>query len=105
MNSKAESGEGKEDEQMDFKYIKKDITKIPQKFIDQGLFTEGGLENLQKNERIEGFKPSKEYQEQLEEFGDAGFPDGLLFPCIPFISSLGIGITEARRYIDLIPKL
>lgn len=34
MNSKAESGDGKEDEQMDFKYIKKDITKIPQKFID-----------------------------------------------------------------------
>ncbi|NQW65180.1 MAG: hypothetical protein HQ452_04075 [Actinobacteria bacterium] len=46
-----------------------------------------------------------EYQELLEEFGDAGFADGLLFPCIPFISSLGIGITEARRYIDLIPKL
>ena len=46
-----------------------------------------------------------EYQELLEEFGDAGFADGLLFPCIAFIPSLGIGITEARRYINLIPKL
>jgi hypothetical protein len=32
MNDKAKSGKGKGDEQMQFKYIKKDITKIPQKF-------------------------------------------------------------------------
>ena len=34
MNDKAKSGEGKGDEQMEFKYIKKDISKIPQKFND-----------------------------------------------------------------------
>lgn len=34
MNDKAKSGEGKGDEQMMFKYIKKDVTKIPQKFLD-----------------------------------------------------------------------
>lgn len=32
MNDKAKSGEGDGDEQMEFKYIKKDINKIPQKF-------------------------------------------------------------------------
>lgn len=32
MNDKAKSGEGKGNEQMEFKYIKKDINKIPQKF-------------------------------------------------------------------------
>jgi hypothetical protein len=32
MNDKAKSGKGKGDEQMEFKYIKKDITKLPQKF-------------------------------------------------------------------------
>lgn len=46
-----------------------------------------------------------EYREQLEEFGDAGFADGLLFPCIPFIPELQIGIAEAQSYITLIPKL
>jgi hypothetical protein len=34
MNDKAISGKGKKDEQMEFKYIKRDITKIPQKFND-----------------------------------------------------------------------
>lgn len=34
MNDKAKSGNGKEDEQMEFKYIKKDISQIPQKFND-----------------------------------------------------------------------
>jgi hypothetical protein len=34
MNDKAKSGKGKGDEQMEFKYIKKDVTKIPQKFND-----------------------------------------------------------------------
>lgn len=34
LNDKAKSGEGKGDEQMMFKYIKKDVTKIPQKFLD-----------------------------------------------------------------------
>ncbi|MFY7886765.1 MAG: ATP-grasp domain-containing protein [Dolichospermum sp.] len=34
MNDKAKSGDGKGDEQMMFKYIKKDVTKIPQKFND-----------------------------------------------------------------------
>ncbi len=46
-----------------------------------------------------------EYREQLEEFGEAGFADGLLFPCIPFIPELQIGIAEAQSYITLIPKL
>ena len=46
-----------------------------------------------------------EYREQLEEFGEAGFADGLLFPCIPFIPALQIGIAEAQSYITLIPKL
>jgi hypothetical protein len=32
MNDKAKSGKGKKDEQMDFKYIKMDINKIPEKF-------------------------------------------------------------------------
>jgi len=32
MNDKAKSGEGDGDEQMEFKYIKKDINKIPEKF-------------------------------------------------------------------------
>jgi hypothetical protein len=32
LNDKAKSGNGKHDEEMAFKYIKKDITKIPQKF-------------------------------------------------------------------------
>lgn len=32
MNDKAKSGEGKGDEEMEFKYIKKDINKIPEKF-------------------------------------------------------------------------
>ena len=34
MNDKAKSGEGKGDEQMEFKYIKHDANKIPQKFKD-----------------------------------------------------------------------
>jgi hypothetical protein len=34
MNDKAKSGKGKGDEQMMFKYIKKDVTKIPGKFND-----------------------------------------------------------------------
>lgn len=46
-----------------------------------------------------------EYLEQLEEFGSAGFIDGLIFPCIPYIPALGIGLNEARSYIELIPKL
>ena len=33
MNDKAKSGKGKGDERMEFKYIKRDITKIPNKFI------------------------------------------------------------------------
>jgi hypothetical protein len=32
MNDKAKSGKGKKDEQMDFKYIKMDVNKIPEKF-------------------------------------------------------------------------
>jgi hypothetical protein len=34
MNDKAKSGEGKGEEKMEFKYIKKDINNIPQKFND-----------------------------------------------------------------------
>lgn len=33
LNDKAKSGEGKGEEQMMFKYIKKDVTKIPEKFM------------------------------------------------------------------------
>lgn len=34
MNAKAKSGDGKDDEQMEFKYIKRKINTIPQKFKD-----------------------------------------------------------------------
>lgn len=34
MNDKAKSGKGKGDDQMEFKYIKHDVAKIPQKFKD-----------------------------------------------------------------------
>ena len=34
MNDKAKTGEGKADEQTEFKYIKHDVTKIPQKYKD-----------------------------------------------------------------------
>lgn len=46
-----------------------------------------------------------EYQDQVAEFGEAGFADGLLFPCIPFIQKLGIGAAETQRYLLTIARL
>lgn len=43
-----------------------------------------------------------EFFAHRDEFGEAGFADGLLFPAIPFISKLGIGRAEIISYIESI---
>ena len=43
-----------------------------------------------------------EFFAHRDEFGDAGFADGLLFPAIPYISKFGIGRAEITSYLKLI---
>ena len=43
-----------------------------------------------------------EFFSHRDEFGDAGFADGLLFPAIPYISKFGIGRAEITSYLKLI---
>ncbi len=43
-----------------------------------------------------------EFFAHRDEFGEAGFADGLLFPAIPYISKFGIGRAEIISYLNLI---
>ena len=43
-----------------------------------------------------------EFFTQRDEFGEAGFADGLLFPAIPYISKFGIGRAEITSYLNSI---
>ena len=43
-----------------------------------------------------------EFFAHRDEFGEAGFADGLLFPAIPYISKFGIGRAEITSYFNLI---
>ncbi len=43
-----------------------------------------------------------EFFAHRDEFGEAGFADGLLFPAIPYISKFGIGRAEITSYFNSI---
>ena len=43
-----------------------------------------------------------EFFAHRDEFGEAGFADGLLFPAIPYISKFRIGRAEITSYLNLI---
>ena len=43
-----------------------------------------------------------EFFAHRDEFGEAGFADGLLFPAIPYISKFGIGRAEIISYLNSI---
>ena len=43
-----------------------------------------------------------EFFAHRDEFGEAGFADGLLFPAIPYISKFGIGRAEITSYLNSI---
>ena len=43
-----------------------------------------------------------EFFAHREEFGEAGFADGLLFPAIPYIKKFGIGRAEITSYLKSI---
>jgi len=46
-----------------------------------------------------------EYLEQLEATGDDSFQAGLLFPALPWVPAVGIGVREINQYLDGIPAL
>lgn len=44
-----------------------------------------------------------EFQEKIDEFGPTGFQDALLFPAIPYLSSLNMGKIETLEYLAQLP--
>ena len=46
---------------------------------------------------------ASEFRERVEEFGPTGFQDALLFPAIPYLSKLKMGITETLEYLAQLP--
>lgn len=44
-----------------------------------------------------------EFLEKIEEFGPTGFQDALLFPAIPYLPKIKMGIIETLEYLALLP--
>ena len=41
----------------------------------------------------------------IEEAGEDSFQAGLLFPALPWIEKTGMGISEIKEYLNLIPTI
>lgn len=64
------------------------------------------LESPASSEHIELVAEFREeYLEQISAAGEASFEAGLLFPAIPWVPMNGIGLTQIRKYLDLIPAV
>ncbi len=46
-----------------------------------------------------------EYMDAIEEAGEDSFQAGLLFPALPWIEKTGMGISEIKEYLNLIPTI
>jgi translation elongation factor EF-G len=54
-------------------------------------------------ELVADFK--SEYMDAIEEAGEESFQAGLLFPALPWIEKTGMGISEIKEYLNLIPTI
>jgi translation elongation factor EF-G len=46
-----------------------------------------------------------EYLEAIEDAGEDSFQAGLLFPALPWIEKTGMGISQIKEYLSLIPTI
>lgn len=44
-----------------------------------------------------------EFMEKIEEYGPTGFQDALIFPAIPYISKINMGVIETLEYLAQLP--
>ena len=55
------------------------------------------------SEHIELVKDfAEEHSEQMEDAGEAGFENGLLYPALPWVASNRMGEAEIKSYIELV---
>lgn len=47
----------------------------------------------------------EEFLEAIEGAGEGAFEAGLIFPAIPYVARLNLGVAEIREYLKLIPTL